>query len=200
MTHINLLPWRELKRQQEKKNFIVLMASAVTLTFLLMIMINYYCNSLFYAQTARNQRLQTEITTYDKQINAIKSLKKMRSALIAHMKIIQELQATRTLTVHLFNELIDVLPDGVYLTSVSRIKNKITLKGYTESNSNVSILMRNIENNPWLHLPKLAEIKKNKDTDNKKRDPNNPDDNEFSLTVTLGQLKKSPLKKGGHSE
>lgn len=188
MAEINLLPWRELKREQEKKNFVILLISAVIVAIAVVFLMNYYFNGLLDQQTRRNQRLQTEITLLDKQIEAIKELKKMREGLIARMKIVQELQATRTLTVHLFDELIKVLPNGVYLTNVKRTDNKVVLQGYTESNGDISVLMRNIQNNPWLHAPKLTEIKKSKETENKDKTDNNENNNEFSLSIILGEV------------
>ena len=94
----------------------------------------------------------------------IANIKKLRQALLARMNIVQNLQATRSLTVRLFDELIKIMPDGVYLTNVERAGDKITLLGYAESNTNISQLMRNIENNRWIQDPELTEIKKSKDT------------------------------------
>jgi type IV pilus assembly protein PilN len=190
MTDINLLPWRELRRQQEKKNVMTLLISTIVITIIIILLVNYYCHKLSDGQTHRNQRLQNEITLLDKKIDTIKQLKKMREGLIARMKIVHELQATRTSTVHLFDELIKVLPDGVYLTDVKRTENKVILQGYTESNSNISILMRNIQNNPWLHAPKLTEIKKSKEISTDVDAIDSANDNEFNLSVMLGQLKK----------
>lgn len=104
------------------------------------------------------------------------------------MTIVQNLQATRGLTVHLFDELIKVLPDGVYLTQMKREGNRITLLGYSESNSNVSILMRNIEANPWIQEPELTEIKKSKDQQDANAAVNpTPEtgENEFKLSFVL---------------
>lgn len=160
MTEINLLPWRETKREHEKKQFTTMLLGALILAAGVVLLVNYYATSLVDGQTRRNQRLQDEITAFDKQIEEIKKLKEIREALVSRMTIVQNLQSTRTLTVHLFDELIKVVPDGVYLTQVQRIGDNITVLGYSESNSNVSIMMRNIEKNPWIRNPILTEIKK----------------------------------------
>lgn len=160
MTHINLLPWRELRREQEKKAFTTLLLSVGIAAITAILMVNYYAISLVSDQAARNKRVQNEITTFDNNIAEIKSLKAIRTGLISRMRIVHGLQARRTLTVHFFDELIRILPDGVYLTEVKRVKDTITIKGYSESNTNVSVLMRNIQKNHWIAQPVLTDIKK----------------------------------------
>ena len=179
MTDINLLPWREARREKEKKEFNTYLALAAALAAFIVFLMNYYANSLVAEQTSRNQTLQNEITELDKQILEIKKLKELRQALIARMTIVQNLQATRTLTVRMFDELIRVLPDGVFLTQVEREGNKITLYGYAEANSNISQLMRQIENNKWIQQPELTEIKKAEESQSTK-------DKTFKLSFTLG--------------
>lgn len=101
--------------------------------------------------------------------------------MISRMSIVQHLQSTRTLMVHLFDELINITPSGIYLTQVEGKNDVITVSGYTESNAFVSILMRNIENNDWLHNLLLSEIKKEEDRKKKQHTANN----EFKLTFVL---------------
>lgn len=179
MTDINLLPWREARREKEKKDFTLYLAAGLLFAIIIVFLINMHAVSLVEAQTQRNQLLKTEIKQIEKKIKAIEALKKLREALIARMTIIQNLQATRTLTVRLFDELIKIMPDGVHLTKVEREGNKITLLGYVESNSNISLLMRNIEVNHWITMPELTEIKKAKDASSSV-------DNTFKLSFTLG--------------
>lgn len=163
MTEINLLPWRESKREQEKKRFTTYLAFMLAISVLIVFFVNYAVTSMIEDQTALNNRLETEIAEYKKQIVEIKELKNLRKGLIARMEIIQNLQATRILTVRLFDELITILPDGVYVTRMERVRDKITISGYTESNSNISRLMKHIELSQWIQLPELTEIKKNKE-------------------------------------
>lgn len=160
MTQINLLPWREIRREKEKKAFVFYFSGAMLLALLVLFAMYLYASQLIQSQTNRNQLLQNEITTLDQQIRKIAQIKKLRQALIARMTIIQNLQETRIVSVHLFDELIKLLPDGVFLTSFERKNNKIVLLGYAESNSSISQLMRNIELNPWVQNPELTEIKK----------------------------------------
>lgn len=184
MTNINLLPWRELKREQEKKIFTTLLLTVGVTAIIAILMVNYYASSLVSDQTARNKRIQDEITIFDNDIAEIKALKDIRTGLISRMRIVHGLQARRTLTVHFFDELIKILPDGVYLTEVKRVKDTITVKGYSESNTNVSVLMRNIQKNPWIQQPVLTDIKKandNAETTNRDKTVSN----EFNLSFIL---------------
>ncbi len=163
MTEINLLPWREKKREQVKKQFTIYLITGISTAILTVFLMNYYATSLVDDQTAANQRLKDEITQLDKQIKEISELKKLRLSLIARMTIVQNLQATRVLTVRLFDEIIKVMPDGIYLYHVDRTGNKVTLLGYAESNTNISLLMRKIEGSVWIQDPVLTEIKKGKE-------------------------------------
>ncbi len=164
MTDINLIPWRSLEREQRRQDFYILIGLSVVLAILIAIFLNFFALSFVDHQKNRNRQLQDEIVLLDAQIRKINGLKALKDNLIARMKIIQRLQANRILTVHLFDEIIKVLPDGVYLTDIKKAGDVITLMGYSESNTNVSLLMRNIQQNPWIQVPNLTEIKKNKNT------------------------------------
>jgi len=170
MTEINLLPWRELKREQEKKQFTTMIAGALVTAVGVVVLLNYYMTTLIDNQTIRNHRLKQEISRFDRQIAEIKKLKEVKQALISRMNIIQNLQATRPLTVHLFDELVKVMPDQIYVTKLERKRNIVTITGFSESNSNISLLMRRIEKDKWIRSPVLTEI--NKSEKQKKREKN----------------------------
>ena len=178
MTEINLLPWREKKREQEKKQFTIYLFMGLVFSVVVVFLVDYYALYLVDQQTQRNERLKNEITQLDKQIKSISEIKKLRQALIARMNIVQNLQATRTLTVRLLDEIIKIMPDGVYLNHVERVGDKITLLGYAESNTNVSSLMRDIQSSEWIQDPELTEIKKTVEA-------NQPDENAFKLSFIL---------------
>lgn len=183
MTQINLLPWRELKREQEKKLFTTMLLVCIVVAAFIVFLINSYASGLVSNQITRNQMLQKEINNMDAQIKEIKNLQKAREMLISRMSIVQHLQSTRTLMVHLFDELINVIPSGIYLAQIDGKNDVISISGHTESNTFVSMLMRNIENNDWLHNPILTEIKK--DDDDKDKNKQQSADNEFKLTFVL---------------
>lgn len=178
MTQINLLPWREQKREYERKLFTVVMGIAVAVSVIIVFLINSYAENQVSNQTARNQMLQREIALYDLQIKEINSMEKIKAKLITRMTVVRNFQATRMLMVHLFDELIKITPSGVFITHIEGKNNQITLLGFAQSNTCVSQAMKNIENNEWIHNPVLNEIKK---MDDKKQ----PEDNEFKLIFTL---------------
>ena len=181
MTEINLLPWREQKRELEKKQFITYLIVGLVSAVIIVFLINYYASYLVDSQTDRNQRLKNEILTLDAQIKDISMIKKLRLSLIARMNIIRNLQATRILTVHLLDEIISIIPDGMYLYEVKREGDKVTVSGYSESNTSVSQLMRSIEGSIWLKDPALNDIKKIADS----KDIKPTEKNEFKLTFIL---------------
>ena len=174
------------KREQEKKMFTTLLICSGIFALFIVFVINYYASQLISVQTERNDLLQKEITILDGQIKEIKSLKQTRQALISRMAVVRNLQSTRTLMVHLFDELIKVVPAGVYVSKLERKNDIVTLWGYSESNTNVSNLMRNIERNDWIQNPALTEIKK---MDDEKQ----PANNEFQLNFIL-----KPKYQAGH--
>lgn len=199
MTQINLLPWRENQRKYEKKQFIILLIAAVISGIGIVAAFNYYSTHLLDVQTRRHDRLEKEIMLLDKQLMTLNKLKTTRQELIARMSIVQNLQARRVLTVHLFDELIKLMPDGVYLTQLKQNNDRVTLRGYSESNSAVSILLRNMEKNPWVQEPLLSGIKKNKearrtDSNHLKTDNNTENTNEFQLSFTFKSSDKLNLK------
>ncbi|MBN9226929.1 MULTISPECIES: PilN domain-containing protein [Legionella] len=185
MTQINLLPWRELKREQDKKLFTTMLLVCVVVAAFIVFLINSYASGLVSNQITRNQMLQKEINTMNAQLNELKNLQKAREMLISRMSIVQHLQSTRTLMVHLFDDLINIMPSGVYLTQVEGKNDVITVLGYTESNTFVSMLMRNIENNDWLHDPRLTEIKREENNKDKDKEKQQSTENEFKLTFLL---------------
>lgn len=156
---INLLPWRELRREEKKREFIMLLGAALAATLCLLAMMHLFIVSEIKIEQRKSTYLRHEITLLDSKIKEIQALKKQKEALIARMQVIQTLQANRTQVVHLFDELISVLPSGVYLKQVKRQGDSVNLIGKAESNTNVSVLMRNIEKSHWLAEPLLNEIK-----------------------------------------
>ena len=180
MTEINLLPWREQKREQDQKQFIIYLVISFVSAAVVVFLMYLYASSLVDMQTEQNDRLKSEITKLDAQLNEITQLKKLRMALIARMNIVQNLLATRILTVRLMNEIIRILPDGVYLYHLDRVGEKVTMLGYAESNSDISQLMRNIEWSDLIQDPELTEIKKT--ADEKPTDEKLSNENEFKLS------------------
>jgi type IV pilus assembly protein PilN len=110
------------------------------------------------AQTERNATLSREITALDAQIKEIEELDRQRDRLIARKEIIEQLQATRSQMVHLFDELVRTLPDGVQLQSIKQSGQTLTLEGVAQSNARVSAYMRNLDASAWLKNSEVIKI------------------------------------------
>lgn len=149
MPRINLLPWREELRQERQKNFGIAAAVAVGLAAFVV----WYTHSVYAAridhQRDRNKYLNAQIEDLDEQIAEIRTLEDTRDRLIARMGIIDELQRSRPVVVHLFDELVRTLPDGVYLESVQQNSQRILIKGVAQSSTRVSNYMRDLDSSPW---------------------------------------------------
>ncbi len=158
MVNINLLPWREELRAQRKREFGLTALLAVALTGVGLFGWYKYNEQQIDYQSQRNHFLENEIARVNKQIREIQGLEKTRKQLVARMKVVADLQSQRPLVVHLFDELVATLPDGVYLTSVVQHGHTITVEGHAESNARVSAYMRNIDASPWLAQPQLRII------------------------------------------
>lgn len=158
MAHINLLPWREELRKKRQRDFGVYTAAAVVVTLLAVGYVHTLINGMIDQQEARNNFLRREIAVLDQTIREIKDLEKMKNNLLARMDVIQELQGSRPEIVHLFDELVSTLPEGVYLTRVNQLGRELSLTGRAESNARVSSYMRNIDSSEWIGKPSLQYI------------------------------------------
>jgi len=127
--------------------------------------------------------MKEQIAILDKQIDEIKKIRAQTQALLARKKVVETLQDNRSDVVHLLDQLVRLLPDGVYLRSIKQINQTINLAGYAQSNARVSTLMRKLESSPWLGSPSLIEIKA--------ATVNNTRLNEFNLNVILTRSSQS---------
>ncbi len=162
MAHINLLPWREELRKQKQQEFSVIAGGAALVGGLLVLLGHMQMNGVIDKQKQRNQFLEGEISALDKRISKIRDLEKTKTDLLARMDIIQQLQRSRPESVHLMDELVKTLPDGVYLARISQKGNGLTLSGVAQSNARVSAYMRNIDGSNWMDNPKLDVIQTKK--------------------------------------
>lgn len=158
MARINLLPWREEYRQQKKQEFfthlfLVVLAAAAVAGLWLFIM-----NQAIDHQESRNNRLNSEIKFLSDQVAEIKELKKERRELLDRLRIIQELQGTRPVIVRYFDEFAKAIPDGIFVTSLSRESSLLTIIGVTESNNRVSTFMRNLSDSDFFKEPNLLDV------------------------------------------
>ena len=159
MIRINLLPHREEKRKARRQQFYATSGLIVLVAGLIWFIGFGIINRYIGAQEDSNSFLKGQIASLDKDIAEIKSLKEQTDSLLSRKRIIESLQANRAETVHFFNELARQVPEGVYLKNIRQAQDKISINGYAQSNSRVSILMRNLEASPLLERPDLIEIK-----------------------------------------
>nr|WP_233167609.1 PilN domain-containing protein [Xylophilus sp. ASV27] len=154
-----MLPHREAARKRRRDAFNTAMLGSVLLGGLIACGIYLWYQSQIETQQGRNQFLKSEITRLESQIKEIANLESEIAALRARQKAVEDLQSDRNLQVHLLNELVRQLPDGVYLSDVKQMEQTVTLKGSAQSNERVSELLRNLGSKaPWLSKPQLVEI------------------------------------------
>ncbi len=147
MAHINLLPWREERRQERLQQFLITTAASVVLTLLVFYGAVLFVDGLIEEQNQRNHYLKTEITALDEKIKEIKSLEQERDRLLARMQVIQELQESRPKVVKILDSVVRVVPEGVYLQKVTRQGTSLIFDGIAQSNARVSVFMRQIDEN-----------------------------------------------------
>ena len=158
MPRINLLPWREEQRKERKLRFMVAMGGACVLSLLVTGAAYLTFNAAIESQQQRNERLRGEIKLLDKQIEEINNLETAKQNFVARMDIIEKLQRSRPEIVHVFDEIVRTLPDGVYLTGVKQTDKHFRFDGVAQSATRVSTFMRNIASSDWLQHPDLQVV------------------------------------------
>jgi len=159
MIRVNLLPHREIRRKQQQQQFFILLGSVVAIGVAIWFVVHTYLDEQHDTQVSRNKYLSDEIVKLDKQIAEIQKLKDQTAALLARKRVVETLQSNRSEVVHLLDQLIRQLPDGVYLKSIKQTGSRVTINGFTQSQARVSTLMRNLDSSPQLENPGLIEIK-----------------------------------------
>jgi len=190
MAHINLLPWRDELRKKKQQQFAVVGAGTAILGALLVLLAHMQMEGLIETQNQRNQFLDKEIAELDTKISKIKDMEKTKNALLARMDIIQQLQRSRPQSVHLMDQLVYTLPDGVYLKKIAQQDLALTLSGVAQSNARVSAYMRNIDGSQWMAKPKLDVIE-TKDSERRRSA-------EFTLRAV--QATSTPSKETGEEQ
>lgn len=166
MPRINLLPWREGQRKERKLAFLVALGVAVLAAILTTFAAYLMFDSMIAGQQRRNQLLRAQIKQLDKQIEEINSLETEKQRFIARMDVIEKLQRSRPGIVHVFDEIVKTLPDGVYLTGVQQVSSgankRLKFDGIAQSSTRVSSFMRNIDASQWLRNPELEVVQTTK--------------------------------------
>ena len=158
MPRINLLPWRESERKRKRQEFFLSIGAAIATAGLVVLVGRWQMSASIEHQQERNSILTEEIAQLDKQIEEILGLEKQKAKLLARMEIIETLQRSRPEIVHIFDEVVRVLPEGVYLTYLKQSGTRFEIRGVAQSSTRVSAFMRNIGNSQWLADPSLQVV------------------------------------------
>ena len=164
MPRINLLPWREQERKVRRREFLVAAGAAVLASVVFMGVGKLLYHSWTDAQIEKNNLLKKEIVKLDAQIADIQDLENRKQRLVARMEIIERLQRKRPEIVHLFDEMVKTVPEGVYLTQMKENGNKLEIHGVAQSSTRVSTFMRNIDSSVWMDNPQLQVVEAAKDS------------------------------------
>ena len=164
MPRINLLPHREQKRKDRRREFAVGLAVAAFAAVVTVVLGKVVYAGWTESQNAKNNLLKKEIVKLDAQIADIQDLENRKQRLVARMEIIEKLQRKRPEIVHLFDELVKTVPEGIYLTQIKETGKKLEMKGVAQSSTRVSTFMRNIDSSSWMDNPQLQVVETSKDS------------------------------------
>ena len=164
MPRINLLPWREQERKIRRREFMVAACGAIVAAAVFVGGGKLVYSSWTDSQTEKNNLLKKEIVKLDAQIADIQDLETRKQRLVARMEIIERLQRKRPEIVHLFDEIVKTVPDGIYLTAIKQSGNKLEIHGIAQSSTRVSTFMRNIDSSVWMDNPVLQVVESAKDS------------------------------------
>jgi type IV pilus assembly protein PilN len=159
MARINLLPWREARREELKRAFLSILGLVAAAGVVLVLLADRVVNAQIDNQNARNSYITQNIRELDKQVEEIKDLQRKRNQLIDRMRVIQELQGNRPIIVRVLDQLVRTVPDGVFYTNVAARGQQLSIDGIAESNNRVSSLMRRLDASDWLKDPNLDAVR-----------------------------------------
>lgn len=159
MTKINLLDWRAERRARRLEQFRNLMVLGFLVAVSIVALGYFAMTNAISQQQMRNDYLKAQITEIDQKIKEIEDLERTKQNLLARMRVIEELQSSRSATVHFFDELVNTIPDGITLNSIKQVGDAVTIEGVAESNGRISSYIKSFENSPWFAEPKLVVIK-----------------------------------------
>jgi len=189
MNRINLLPHREMRRKQQQQQFFIMLGVIVVTAAIIWFAVHSFLDAQLTNQQDRNRYLEGEIAKLDKEIAEINKLKEQTAALLKRKQVVETLQSNRAEVVHLLDQLIRQLPDGMYLKSIKQQGTKVSINGFTQSQARVSTLMRNLEGSQYLQNANLVEIKA--------ATAGGARINEFTMSIDVVRQVEPDAKKGG---
>ncbi|MDD8060959.1 MULTISPECIES: PilN domain-containing protein [Shewanella] len=158
MANINLLPWREEAREKQKRDYIGILALVFLVTSLLVYLFLSFLELVTDDQRQRNAYLQSEIDLLDTQIAEIRKITERKKDIERRTEIILNLQQSRNLPTHVLDELVRIVPPGIYLSSIEKKGSILWIEGRSESNNNVANMMRKVKTSSYLNDPNMQSI------------------------------------------
>ncbi len=188
MIRINLLPHREEGRKARQKQFVTMAVLAALIGVGIAGVAWKFFDAQIDEQKDRTKFMGVEIAKLDKEIDEIKRIREETASLLSKKQVVEGLQSNRSDPVHLLDQMLRQLPEGLYLKSIKQTGPKINVTGYAQSNARVAAFMRNVEASPYIEAPNLIEIKA--------VDVNKVRANEFSLDFSVKRAKADDDKGG----
>lgn len=187
MSKINLLPWRQERRKLRQQEFVAIVAGVAVIAVALVLFAHMALSKQMSDQDEKNVYIRSEITRLDGQIKEIDELQKRRDELLSRMKVIQGLQGHRPVIVRVFDELARVLPEGVFIRTLTREGDTFRMEGSAESPTQVSTFMRNLDASPWFKSPVLSTVTADQQgvASTSAKSADKQQGNKFALTVSL---------------
>jgi type IV pilus assembly protein PilN len=189
-TRINLLDWRQELRDTRRKQFLVMLGLSGAASAALVVLGILAASEAVDHQRLRNDYLKQQIAETEKKIKEIQDLEKTKASLLARMRVIEQLQASRAATVHFFDEIVNTLPEGITLTAIKQTGDNVNIEGTADSNGRVSTYMKNLESSQWFAEPKLVVISTSEKDKQRKS----------TFTLQVKNLTKATAKKGEDAE
>ena len=167
MARINLLPWREELRRERQRQFLLSTMMTALLGVILVFLIGLVFDQRISHQELRNQTVQSEITKLQARITRIEQLEQTRERLLSRKRIIEDLQASRSLTVELLDKLAKSIPVGVTLRTVRQQGMNVSLAGFSQSNARVSAYLQSLDSNDLFLRPDLGVVRTSRAPDSR---------------------------------
>jgi len=191
MLRINLLPWREEARRERQRQFLYSLVGTLVLGAILVLVVGLFFDQKISVQEARNQKIQTEINRLQQRIDRIAELERTRNRLLSRKQIIEELQASRSLTVELLDKLAKTIPVGVTLTDVRQQGQRVSLLGTSQSNARVSAYLHSLEEMDLFSNPELQYVRASTQPSSR------TEAYEFAINVNLRSAKRDADEAAG---
>mgnify|MGYP003402363559 FL=1 len=185
MIHINLLDWRSKRKKILNNRFFAMTAASVLCALVLLFFVNLIINNIINNVKSEVAYLDEETASVESKIAKIKDLEDQKKLLLSRRKIIEGLEESRSFTVRIFDNLARIVPTGAVFTDLTRKGDELFISGFSDSNSAISVLLRNIQRLKWVKDASLSEIKAGVDGGDKMKNKNLPSMNRTTFQIKV---------------